>query len=297
MTDTLLKSMTGYGQATRALSTGRLNLELQSVNRRHLEMNINLPRHYLRFEQEIRGWLNEKIGRGQINCYVQWKPEGVSETRIKPNLPLAKAVKEAWETIARELNIAPTIDLNLLARQDILHTEEAEVNQEEVLTALKELVLEALSGLDQAKSAEGRKLASDFLSRLEALVGLILQIEQLAPDAPQKHREKLKLRLEEYFSGHVENEEKVLREVALLAEKIDITEEVVRFKSHVQALQDLIQQPLSEPKGKKIEFILQELHREINTIGSKSNAYNISTLVIEVKSELEKMREQVQNIE
>lgn len=296
-----LKSMTAYGRGVAAFHYGRFTIEIQSVNRRHLEVSISLPRLFARFEVGIRKLVAAHIGRGALNVTVTWKTEGNQPVSVVPNLSLARSLKEAWEKLVMELGVKEDVPLSLLARQnDLFLYEEEIVNEEQYLQALNNAVTEALQALLVMKRHEGATLVHDLLKRLDQLTAEIVRIEALSVGGAEKYRQKLQGRLEEFFSGSQENEERILREVAIFAERMDITEEIVRFKSHLSQFANLVEKPLEneiETRGKTLDFLLQELLREINTVGSKASDAAIAHHVVTVKSELEKIREQVQNIE
>lgn len=293
--------MTAYGRGTSSFAYGSFSTEIQSVNRRYLEVNINLPRILARFEIPLRKKVSARVGRGMVNISVSWRSETQTPVKVLPNLSLAKGVKKAWEQIAFELGLEACIDLSLLAREkDLLLFEEELPEEEEVLAALERSLDEALDRLTEMKEKEGHALATDLHERTEMLDAFIEEVEKHAPEGSEKYRQKLAERLEELFEGSSENEERILREVALFAERIDVTEEVVRFKSHVRQFRQMLEKPpaeAAETRGKMLDFLIQELNREINTIGSKAADIAITREVVKAKSELEKMREQVQNIE
>ncbi|MCH9627151.1 MAG: hypothetical protein S4CHLAM2_07860 [Chlamydiales bacterium] len=296
-----LKSMTAYGRGVSSFTYGSLTIEIQSVNRRHLEMNLSLPRLLTCFEMLIRKKIAQHVGRGMVNVLVGWRSEAKNRVMVTPNLPLAKGIKQGWEKIASDLGLQGEISLSLLAREkDLFLLEEELPDEESFRAALDQGLDEALEPFLQMKRAEGEALACDLHRRLERLQEWIQVIEACAPSVPIKYRERLTERLEGLFAGNGENEERILREVALLAERADVTEEIVRFKSHLKQFQERLEAPLAEPtetRGKTLDFLLQELNREINTVGSKASELAITQHVVTVKSELEKMREQVQNIE
>ncbi|MFZ0566266.1 MAG: YicC/YloC family endoribonuclease [Chlamydiales bacterium] len=293
--------MTAYGRGMSQFAYGRFIVEIQSVNRRFLEINVGLPRFFIRFEMEIRKWVAKQIGRGSVHVSLLWKGDPKHPVSITPNLSLAKSLKEAWELLAKELQLAPAIDLKLLLGEKDLLIYEEEMREEDVYRqALEASLNEALNHLVAMKQAEGKSLAQDLQHRVEAIEMLLKEIEEHAGDAAEKYGRKLRKRLEGFLSLSEEDEERLLREIVLFAERADITEEIVRFKSHLQQFSHLIEKPLeseNESRGKIFEFLIQELNREINTIASKAAEKMISERVITIKSELEKMREQVQNIE
>jgi len=292
-----LKSMTAYGRGTASFAYGSFTVEIQSVNRRYLEVNINLPRLLTRFEVPLRKKVAARVGRGMVNVFIGWRSESQNPVTVTPNITLAKGVKHAWEQIAFDLGLESKIDLSLLAREKDLLLFEEELPEEECFQeALEKSLDEALDRLLEMKEKEGKMLSKDLHERVQTLVGIIDEIERYAPGGTERYRQKLNERLEELFAGSPENEERLLREVALFAERIDVTEEIVRFRSHIAQFQGMLEKPL-ELQGKTLDFLIQELNREINTIGSKASDLAITKQVVQAKGELEKMREQVQNIE
>jgi uncharacterized protein (TIGR00255 family) len=296
-----LKSMTAYGRGSSNFPYGRFTIEIQSVNRRYLEINLALPRIFMRFEIDIRKQIAESVGRGMLTLSLFWKTEGAQPVTVTPNLSLARALKDAWEKLASELGMEKSLPPVLVAQQQDLLLHEEEIIHEEIYRAAFHAALkEALEALLVMKRQEGAALAQDLQGRLSVLHTEISSIEKFSGDVAEKYRQKLQSRLDELFSRSVENEERLLREVALYAERVDITEEIVRFKGHLQQFEQLVERPLErdlETRGKTLDFLLQELLREINTIGSKAADLAVSQHVVAIKSELEKIREQVQNIE
>ncbi|NGX53752.1 MAG: hypothetical protein K1000chlam4_00469 [Chlamydiae bacterium] len=295
-----LKSMTAYGRACPSSEIGRLVVEIQTLNRRHLEMNFSQPKPLARFEIEMRKQIAARIGRGQVNVSIVWRPEESQETKVIPNISRAKSVKGAWDKIAGELGLN-ACDLSILALEKGLIEYEEEIVDEKLFSqTMQKGIGEALDYCIAMRQKEGAVLALDLEKRLAFLGEGIAKIEAMAPEAVELTREKLSSRLEELFNGSPENEERILREVALFAERLDITEEVVRFKSHIDEFRSTLKRAskaANETRGKHLDFIIQELMREINTIGSKSSNMKVAHLVVRVKSEIEKMREQTQNIE
>lgn len=294
----MLKSMTAYGRASLNTKVGHFVVEIQSVNRKFLEVNVFLPRELNQFDIELKKWLMPYLARGQVTVKVNVTFEGAVPFIVRPNLPLARQLKDAWDEIAKELNLElDEFQLDLLQRADGLLSYEENLSEEEnYREALKQTLETALTGFLQMKAQEGSILEADITERLGKMRQFLRIVEQKMPYATKKYREKLIARLEELMPGHVENEERILREIALFAEKIDITEELTRFNCHLTHFDELIQSDAISV-GKTMEFVLQELNREINTIGSKSSDLEIARAVIDIKSELERIREQIQNIE
>ncbi len=294
----MLKSMTAYGRSSIKVDVGHIVVEIQSVNRKHLEISVLLPKELELFDSEIKKWVSAQVHRGNVSVKITASFESKVPFLVLPNLPLAKQIKLAWEAIAKHLQVNhDEFDLSLLANvPDILILEENSEHEDLYRKYLKESVEAALKGFMHMKVQEGALLQADINNRLIKIHKTMQLIEERVPYASQKYRDKLLARLEEILPGHIENEERILREVAVFAEKIDITEEITRFFCHLTRFEELM---LSEIQtiGKTLEFIMQELNREINTIGSKSLDLDISGYVIDIKSELERIREQIQNIE
>jgi uncharacterized protein (TIGR00255 family) len=291
--------MTAYSRVSIETEIGHFFVEIQSVNRKFLEVNTFLPRDLLRFDGEIKKWISNALSRGQLNVKVSMTPSQKKTLSVLPNLPLARELKSAWDKIAKELNLSTEQGFNLemlVKEPGILQYEEDLQDEDLYRKYLQEAVEMALKELNTMKQREGKNLQHDILQRWESMSASIQKIESKAQNAVQKYRQKLVERLEEVLPGRVENEDKILREVSLYAEKIDVSEEFVRFKSHLGQFKDTIESD-SYNAGKTLEFIVQELNREINTIGSKSADAEITRVVIDVKSELERIREQIQNVE
>lgn len=291
--------MTAYSHARVDVDLGHFVLEIQTVNRKHLELQIYLPIGLQRFDSEIRKWVAAEISRGQVSIRLFANFQKQSPVHVRPNLPFVKQLKHAWEMIAEATGIdkSAALDLKLMQNVDgVFLIEESLPDDSGFQNILQQLFQEALDKLIEVKLREGKVIEQEILARFDTLNVIIVNIEKQSPQSSLKQRQKLKAKLEEVLPGCVENEEKLLREISLYAEKVDISEEILRFNSHLLQCKYLFESN-EKQIGKKLEFILQELNREINTIGSKASDYEISKQVVETKSELEKIREQIQNIE
>lgn len=295
----MLKSMTAYGRASLSNNLGRFSVELKSVNRRHLEIAMQLPPELMRFEVSIKKWISRVVLRGQVFVKLTAEFDEVSPFVAKPNLSLARNLKAAWDAIAQELNIPveQAFQLSMLTIQEkIIVFEENLLDEEAFQETLHNVINMALEKLTDMKLVEGRLLLNDFMTRVDKLQTHLKKIALLVPAAEERYRQRLFSRLEELLPKLPENEISVVREVALFAERSDITEEIVRFDSHLKQFADLVNASDSGI-GKTLDFLLQEMLREANTISAKSSELEIAQLIIECKSELERMREQIQNIE
>ncbi len=291
----MLISMTGFGRAIVASSVGQIIIEIQSLNRRFLESNVFLPKELLSCEILIRKCVSEKITRGQITIRVQIVPNQNISSEDFPDLKILSEIKKKWEKIAHNLDLDKgDINLNFLLKQVEIYQQTQWKNDKEKLeSALVKGLHKAIKELILMRKKEGKALSIDMLERLTVIEKKFQIIEKKAPTSVKRHQERLMKHLEGLAS---EEDERVLKEIAIYADRIDISEEILRFSSHIKQLFDLIQgKEISS--GRKMEFLLQEVFREMNTIGVKSTEIEIAKKVIEIKTELEKIREQVQNIE
>lgn len=294
----MLKSMTAYGRSSIDTLQGRFNIEIQSVNKRHYELQCFLPGFLQRFDAKIRNLLNEHIHRGQVTLRVSISTEGEQSPYIHVNRSLLKQYINAWQTIADEIGYGSDykVPLNLFSNiPGLLGTEEL---KDETLfwEQLQEGIQAALIAFTECKKSEGAKLREDLEKRAQKISLWRAQVEEKSRGSSNKYRDKLKEKLEEILPGSIENDERLYREVAIYADKIDIAEEIVRLKAHLEKLHELLNTQ-QHSVGKEIEFLLQEITREINTTGAKSSELEVIQLVLSMKNEVERIKEQVQNVE
>lgn len=290
----LHKSMTGFGRGEKRSPLGQIVVEVQSVNRKHLDVACALPPDWLRFELSVRKRIAEEISRGSVTVRVQFIPHWSSWKGQMPKSEELSALKQAWESIATSVGYSKEqIQLPFLLEQ--MGERRAFSVPAEVEECLFAALEKALETHRQTREEEGECLLSDIQNRFQTITSAIGKIEQTSPSFAAKMRIKLKERLEALFAPGEALDERLLREVALLAERADISEELLRFRSHLAQYELFVQR--TGPLGRSLDFLLQEMGREINTIGSKAMDAEISHLVVEIKSELEKIREQVQNLE
>lgn len=294
----MLKSMTAYGRAVKNTALGHFTVEIHSVNRKFLEVSVSLPKELSQFEIELKKFVLPFLTRGQVTIKINVSFEDHVPFFIQPNLPLARQLKETWFKIASDLELDfKDFSLHFLKDQEGIICFEVNHAQEEAYhQIIKQTLEEALKGFIEMKNQEGLLLQADLTTRLEKIRHSMHLIEHKAPYATQRYREKLAKRLEEAAPGFIENEERLLREIALFAEKIDIAEEITRFYCHLSHFEQLMQS-FAHGLAKTLEFVLHELGREVNTIGNKSSDLEVARAVIDIKSELERIREQIQNVE
>lgn len=287
--------MTAYGRAR----MGNLVVEIHSINRKMLDLSLYLPKDLLCLDMDVRKRLSKSLERGQVTLRVTLQGEEGSTQMFSQTLSQLKILKKEWETLSQELGYDPKeeVDLSFLVRQmQTIPWVATKEDEESVGEALNEAVDTALRDLMKMKEVEGKALSSDIQSRL-SLIDETLKAVELKKETPLIHfKKKITERLKEVGLIPAEVDERVAREVALLADKMDITEELVRLQTHIQQFREYL---LTEERsiGRKLDFLTQEMHREINTLGSKSCDSEISLCVVKMKSELDKIREQVQNVE
>lgn len=294
----MFKSMTAFGRGHFSSTAGHFTVELQSTNRKFLDVTVNLPKELAHFEVEIKKWLIHHVARGHVSVKITVSFEQSIPFNVRPNLPLARQFQQAWSQIAEELNLdSSDFNLSLLSSVEGLFSYDDNLQEEETYRhALKSAFDEALHGFLKMKSKEGAVLLHDVLNRTASIRNWMRGVEAKGPQCALRYKERLEARLSDLHSVHLDTDERILKEIALYADKIDITEEVTRFFCHLDHLEEMINSSQASV-GKVLEFILQELGREINTIGSKSADIEIARYTIDIKSELERIREQIQNVE
>ena len=293
----MLISMTGFGRAESQEGDYTYQAEIRSVNNRFIEINTRLPKAYVDLEQPLKKIIKSHCSRGSINLTISLanSNEGSGEWDVKPNLSLATQYVDALNQIRDSLGLQGEIDLkSVVGLRDIIKIEPVALDP-----AKKDLILniatEALTSLQKMREEEGENMQKDLAQRIDAIESHAAEIESRHPEVIKEYQEKLNERIKTLNEGFGLDETRLAQEAALLADRSDITEEMTRLRSHLKQFRNFFN--AKEPIGRKLEFITQEINREVNTTGSKSSDINISNRVIEMKSELEKIREQVQNIE
>jgi uncharacterized protein (TIGR00255 family) len=298
----MIRSMTGFGEAERNTPAGRLRAEVRTVNHRFFNVNIRLPTALTRWEAELREWLRASFARGHVNCTLRLEPGEVgigSHPGYRLDDERVAAYLRLFRDLGERYGLPGTPDIHLLARyNDIIVRDETE--NAEVAIAAEDLraVLDAASGQAvRMREDEGRRLQDDLEDRLTAIGTALDQIGAWAPERVIAERDRLRDAVRELAAGVVIDDGRVAQEIALLAERWDVNEELVRFRSHIELFHELIAAEAEEPVGKRLAFLVQEMHREANTIGSKANDARIAHRVVAIKDEVERLREQVENVE
>jgi len=292
----MIKSMTGYGGAKGTSGKTEISIELRSVNNRYLDCSVRIPRVYTAAEDQIKAAVSKAVSRGKVDVYITLDTADADDTVITVNSALAGAYMNAFEQISTTFGIPNDITTSVLARfPDILKAEKVEADRDVLFADINSVLCEALEGYTAMRITEGERLRADIISRLDTIEGLVSEAEQRSPVSLKEYREKLVQRMEDVLSSTNIDEQRILTEAALFADKIAVDEETVRLRSHISQVRGMMDS--DEPVGRKLDFIVQEMNREANTIGSKGNDLQMAKIVVEMKAVIEKIREQVQNIE
>lgn len=292
-----MNSMTGYGKGSYRDDRMEIQVELKTINHRYKDFFIRMPRSLNFAEDAIRKEIGKQVQRGRIEVHIKIHYFGLENKEVRLDLALARAYMECLKELKTQLpEVTGEYGLSMIARfPDVIYTEEKDLDELFLWEMLLQALKEALTGLVETRSSEGMVLEDDFFHRLDLMGGLLEQIQALESLVASENATKLRSRIEEYTKEMAIDERRLMEEVAYLADKASIAEEITRLKSHMHRFRKIMKE--KDSVGRKLDFLIQEMHREINTIGSKSNHLELSNLVVDVKSEIEKMREQIQNIE
>lgn len=291
----MLNSMTGFGKSTIQKNGFSVETEIKSVNSRYLDLSLRLPKAFYQYELDLREQVKKRISRGKLYVTITAKHEGIDDQLSDIDLKGLSATVKLLEKIKSSANIKGEIKLEHILNYQSYFMNDTEDAKEEEYKLISQSINEALDSLEEMRKKEGAELAIDFEKRLKIIEDNILQIEKLSSDSIKQYFEKLKDRAVKLASDLIDNQDRLMQELAFLSEKYDVTEECVRLRSHIKMYRDAIN--MNEPSGRRLNFISQEMNREANTINSKSVSAEISAFGISIKEELEKIREQLQNIE
>lgn len=294
----MIRSMTGFGRMEGVAAGKRILVEMKSLNHRYLEISLRMPAALSVLEMEIKKRIGERYTRGKFEVSVRLENGGGSEAPpvLALNLPLARQYHSLLAQLRRELGIPGEVTLEMMAGfRDLFVTGEGEEDIPALWEGLEKVLTQTMEKLTAMRDAEGESLGRDLTERMGTVERLVQEIARRAPEVVLEYRQRLADRVRELTAGMVVDESRLHQEVAILAEKSDITEEVVRMNSHLGQFRDFM--TAEEAVGRKMDFLIQEMNREVNTIGAKSQDGEIARLVIELKSELAKLREQIQNVE
>jgi len=291
-----LLSMTGYGSAKGIVDGLEVTVELKSVNNRYLDCNVRMPRNLLFGEETVKQAVSACVGRGKVDVFVSAGSSVNSELSVTVNRELAKGYYDAVQAIAEELGIEAGLTANQIARYpDVLVLEKRELDKEQVVKELAAVSAEAVAEFNKMRAREGQRLKEDMLSKLSSIESLVAIVEERSPQTVVEYRQRLEARLREVLAEKALDEQRMVTEAAIFADRTAVDEETVRLRSHIAQFRQMLDG--GSPVGRKLDFLIQEFNRESNTIGSKCNDASLARVVVDLKSEIEKIREQVQNIE
>lgn len=294
----MIRSMTGYGRAQAVIDTINITVELKSVNHRYFEFSSRVPRNYGFLDEKLKSYIGSRVSRGKVECYVSVENLENNEVEILVNHSLAESYLKALRELAErnELVLRDDLAMSSLARyNDIFTVHKQEADEEKIWNAVKQVVSVAVDKFIVMRETEGEKLKNDVLSRADLILSKVAEIEERSPQTVKEYNDKLLSRINEFLSDVQVDEQRLLTECAIFADKVAVAEETVRLRSHIDQLRVFFES--NEAVGRKIDFLVQEMNRESNTIGSKAQDVTIARNVIDIKAEIEKIREQIQNIE
>jgi uncharacterized protein (TIGR00255 family) len=287
--------MTGFGRAEVLTEEYRVVCEVKSVNHRYFEFSARVPRSCGFLEERLKRFFQSRVSRGKIECYVSLEFLGDSDLEVALNRPLIKGYLEAAEAVAREFGVEALRNADLLRVPDLFQIQKRAMDEEAIWTVMQTAAEEAVQKFIAMREDEGLRLCEDILARKMEILSHVTFIEQRSPETVREYNEKLLARMRELLESASVDEQRLLAEAALFADKIAVAEETVRLRAHLAQLEQLF--AVEEPVGRKMDFLVQEINREANTVGSKASDIEIARRVVEIKSAVEKIREQVQNIE
>ena len=292
----MVMSMTGFGRAEISVGTRDIIVEIKSVNHRYYEFSCRTGRGYSFLEDKLKKYVGEKVSRGKVDMYVSVTENDDTAVEVELNRPLAKGYIDAMRTLADDYQIKEDISVSVLARiNDIFQIHRPPTDEEAVFSDVKVAVDEALSHFLDMRRAEGEQLKEDILSRAEHIVSIVGESEERSPVTVQEYRDRLYTKLKDVLQSNNIDDQRILTEAAIFADKVAVDEETVRLRSHFDQMKSFLDS--DQPIGRKLDFIVQEMNREANTIGSKVTDSILAHKVVDIKGEIEKIREQVQNIE
>lgn len=292
----MIMSMTGYGGAKGEISAISVSAELKSVNNRHLDMSVRLPKSCLFAEEAVRAAVQKHISRGKVDVFISVDTSRAEEVTIAINEPLAAAYVRAVREAAEKFDLKDDLtSLNLLRFPEVISTEKSDTDRDAVTDAICRMMEQALAEFDAMRAREGEKLRQDLLGKLDLMEQKVTFVEERSPETVKEYREKLLGRMRDVLGEVGIDESRILQEAAIYADKVAVDEETVRLRSHIAQFRLMLEG--GSPVGRKLDFLVQEMNREINTTGSKCADSQIAETVIDMKAELEKIREQIQNIE
>ncbi len=288
--------MTGYGRGEAVLHDRTILVELRAVNNRYLDCTVKIPRLYVFAEEAIKSCVQKQVGRGKVDVFVSIDATAADRIEVSLNKPVADGYYQALKQMQAAYGLTDDISLSLLSRfPDVFLVEKEQGDADVIAGDIVQVLTQALADFNAMREREGEKLAQDIQGRARTIAGLVGQVEERSPQTVAEYREKLRQRMQEVLENTQLDESRILTEAAIFADKVAVDEETVRLRSHLDQLEQMLEQ--GGAIGRKLDFLIQEFNREANTIGSKCSDVTLARVVVELKGEIEKIREQVQNIE
>lgn len=292
----MARSMTGFGRAQAETESMFVSVELKSVNHRYFELYTRTPRSYGFLEEKVKSYLQNRISRGKVECTITIEALESDDVVVKVNHSLAEAYIDALKELSDKYSLRDDIGALSLARYaDVLTVHKKDVDEEAVWGVVKAALEEATDRFVEMRSVEGEKLRADICGRADTILSKVAFVEERSPETVREYNEKLRQRISDLLDGAAVDEQRILQEAAVFADKVAVDEETVRLRSHIDQLKSMFDD--ENAIGRKMDFLVQEINREANTIGSKASDFEINKTVVDIKAEIEKIREQVQNIE
>ena len=292
----MIRSMTGYGRAQQINSGLDISFELKSVNHRYFDFSLRSPRAYSFLDDKIKTFVKSSVSRGKIEAFLHIEELESEAAEVRVNKPLLEGYLNAFSELENDYELRNDISIMQVARlPEVLSVKKAEADEEAVWEAVKPVIECALESFIKMREAEGEKLKADVLERADVILQNVDYIEERSPETVKEYTEKLTLRIKEVLEDKTVDESRILTEAAIFADKVAVAEETVRLRSHISQLASMLNS--EQAVGRKLDFLVQEMNREANTIGSKCQDVNVTKKVLDIKAEIEKIREQIQNIE
>lgn len=292
----MIKSMTGFGRAVAETDGYVITVEIKSVNHRYFEFSSRIPRQYGFLDDKLKSYINSRVSRGKVECYVSIDALNTEAAHVVVNNTLASAYVSALKELSKNYDLKEDFGASTVARfQDVLVVKKADEDEEKIWSYVKSVTDAALDKFIAMRTVEGAKMKNDISSRADYILSCVEYIEKRSPETVKEYNDELVERVHDLIGDVSLDEGRVIQEVAIYADKVAVAEETVRLRSHLDQLKAFIN--ADEPVGRKMDFLVQEINRETNTIGSKANDVDIARKVVDIKAEVEKIREQIQNIE
>ena len=292
----MVKSMTGYGRAEETIRGCTITVELRSVNHRYLDLNIKVPRIYGYLEEMVSKQAQAAIARGKVDIFVSVRAKEGADIRVSPNMAVIQGYVDAIRKVSETYGLSDEATaLSLLRLPDAMEQSKEEADADQLKSEVSAVLDQALTEYNAMREKEGARLVEDVTYRAGLIAQSVDFVEQRSPDCVEEYRQRIAARMTEILDGTELAQQRILQEAALYADKVNVTEEIVRLRSHLAQLETMLKSPVAI--GRKLDFLVQEMNRETNTIGSKANDFQIAKTVVDMKAEIEKIREQIQNLE